>query len=265
MTEHDRERESRWGQGDQGGSRGYGEGERDWEAERQRGSGANRPGQQHPQHPQYPQRQGGYGQHSPGRYGSNTGAQWGGTGGSYGQGGLGGSYGSGHPDQGAGWMGHGQHGQGWYGGGQPQGGSRGKPPKGYQRSDERLREMICERLMEDGRIDASDVEIEVQGGRVTLAGSVDSRMSKYQIEDMIEQFGVGDVQNNLRIARAGEGGAQASPFPSPGAGSSQQHSSGGASSLGLSASGSLGDRTTGSSGTGSPASGGTNQGSKSNQ
>ena len=39
MTEHNRDQESRWGQGERGGSRGYGEGERDWSAERQWGSG----------------------------------------------------------------------------------------------------------------------------------------------------------------------------------------------------------------------------------
>jgi osmotically-inducible protein OsmY len=98
-------------------------------------------------------------------------------------------------------------------------GSRGKPPKGYQRSDDRLRELICERLMEDGRIDASEVEIEVQGGRVTLNGSVDSRMAKYQIEDVIEQFGVDDVQNNLRVSRGESGSMSSSTSGSPGVGS----------------------------------------------
>jgi BON domain len=55
--------------------------------------------------------------------------------------------------------------------------------------------------MEEGGIDASDVEVTVASGRVTLEGSVDNRMSKYQIEDMIETLGVGDVQNNLRVSR----------------------------------------------------------------
>jgi hypothetical protein len=123
---------------------------------------------------------------------------------------------------------------------------RGKPPRGYRRSDERLREMICERLMEDGNVDASDVEIEVKDGRVKLDGSVDSRMAKYQIEDMIESFGVGDVQNNLRISRdQGSSG-----------GTSQYGSSGGASTLGMSASGTTSDRTGGRIPTASGTSGG---------
>jgi osmotically-inducible protein OsmY len=83
---------------------------------------------------------------------------------------------------------------------------RGKGPKGYQRSDERLKEMICERLREDPDIDASEVSINVQGGRVTLDGTVDSRHAKNMVEDVAEQFGVSDVQNNLRVQRQETGG-----------------------------------------------------------
>jgi hypothetical protein len=110
--------------------------------------------------------------------------------------------------------------------------------------------MICERLMETSGIDASDVEVDVQGGRVTLEGKIDSRMSKYQIEDMIETMGVSDVQNNLRISReGGQSSASGSDRGSSGERSSQSGSSGGASSLGMSGSGSMSDRTsTGSSG-----------------
>lgn len=79
---------------------------------------------------------------------------------------------------------------------------RGKGPKGYQRSDERLKEMICERLRDDPEIDPSEVTINVQGGKVTLEGTVDSRHAKNAIEDAAEQFGVQEVQNNLRVQRA---------------------------------------------------------------
>lgn len=99
---------------------------------------------------------------------------------------------------------------GQYGGGSNYGNQsglhRGKGPKGYQRSDERLKEMICERLREDPDIDPSEVTISVQGGRVTLEGTVDSRHSKNAIEDVAEQFGVQDVQNNLRVQRASQAG-----------------------------------------------------------
>ena len=99
---------------------------------------------------------------------------------------------------------------GQYGGassyGTPSGLHRGKGPKGYQRSDERLKEMICERLREDPDIDPSEVTITVQGGRVTLEGTVDSRHCKNAIEDVAEQFGVQEVQNNLRVQRASQAG-----------------------------------------------------------
>jgi hypothetical protein len=86
-----------------------------------------------------------------------------------------------------------------------QGQHRGKGPKGYQRSDERLKEMICERLREDPDIDASEVTVNCQGGKITLDGTVDSRRTKNAIEDVAEQFGVEHVQNNLRVQRQGQG------------------------------------------------------------
>ena len=61
-------------------------------------------------------------------------------------------------------------------------------------------EMICERLTDDPRIDASDVTVEVNQGVVRLTGGVDERRTKYQIEDLIERCGgVQDVDNQLRI------------------------------------------------------------------
>jgi osmotically-inducible protein OsmY len=86
----------------------------------------------------------------------------------------------------------------------------GKGPKGYQRSDDRLKELICERLHDDPQIDPSEVTINVQGGKVTLEGTVDSRQTKNAIEDVAEQFGVQDVQNNLRVQRAAQTGESGS-------------------------------------------------------
>ncbi len=82
---------------------------------------------------------------------------------------------------------------------------RGKGPKGYQRSDERIKELLCERLSEDPDIDPSDVTITVVGGTITLEGTVDSRQTKNAIEDVADQFGLQDVQNNLRVQRQGQG------------------------------------------------------------
>jgi BON domain-containing protein len=82
----------------------------------------------------------------------------------------------------------------------------GKGPKGYKRSDERIREDVCERIARSG-IDADEVEVEVQGGEVTLTGTIRSRDEKRRLEDTIEDvFGVDEVQNHLRVTRPGEQG-----------------------------------------------------------
>lgn len=83
---------------------------------------------------------------------------------------------------------------------QSQGEHRGRGPKGYQRSDERIHEEVCECLTEDHFIDASNIEIDVQGGIVTLTGTVNSRHEKRRAEDLIETLsGVKDVNNSLRV------------------------------------------------------------------
>ena len=87
---------------------------------------------------------------------------------------------------------------------------RGKGPKNYQRSEERIKEMLCERLHDDPYIDASEVTVQVQGGRITLDGTVESRHMKNAIEDIAEQVGTQDVQNNLRVQKQGQGSQTAS-------------------------------------------------------
>lgn len=73
-------------------------------------------------------------------------------------------------------------------------------PKGYKRSDDRILEDVSERLMEDGHIDASDIEVGVQKGVVILKGSVPNRSMKRLAEDVsASALGVKDVQNQLRI------------------------------------------------------------------
>ena len=77
---------------------------------------------------------------------------------------------------------------------------RGKGPKGYERSDDRLKEMICERLSDDPNIDASEITVAVSGGVVKLTGTIDSRAEKYQVEELIERCGgVKDIDNQLRM------------------------------------------------------------------
>nr|WP_143524105.1 BON domain-containing protein [Xaviernesmea rhizosphaerae] len=77
---------------------------------------------------------------------------------------------------------------------------RGKGPKGYTRSDDRIRDDLNDRLADDGRLDASDIEVTVSSGEVTLSGTVTSRQDKRYAEDLAEAIsGVKHVQNNLRV------------------------------------------------------------------
>jgi hypothetical protein len=79
----------------------------------------------------------------------------------------------------------------------------GRPPRGYQRSDDRIREDICERLME-GPVDVGDVEVTVRDGEVTLSGTVEERWEKRAIEDIAAHVrGVHDVHNRVRVRPLG--------------------------------------------------------------
>jgi BON domain len=100
----------------------------------------------------------------------------------------------------------------------------GRGPKGYKRSDERIREDVCERLTEHPQIDASDFEVKVQGAEVTLIGTVNSRRAKRLAEDVAEQVsGVKDVSNQLRVKEGGSLGTSGHDVAAPG---SQPGSSG---------------------------------------
>ncbi|HYG43776.1 MAG TPA: BON domain-containing protein [Bordetella sp.] len=75
-------------------------------------------------------------------------------------------------------------------------------PKGYVRSDERVREDLCERLSRSG-LDVSDVSVDVSDGTVTLEGTVSDRRTKHAIEDCADDcVGVNDIQNHIRVNRA---------------------------------------------------------------
>jgi osmotically-inducible protein OsmY len=78
---------------------------------------------------------------------------------------------------------------------------RGKGPKGYTRSDDRIKEDVNERLSDDPHIDASEIEVSVENGEVTLTGTVDSRSAKRRAEDIVEALsGVKNVENRLRVS-----------------------------------------------------------------
>jgi hypothetical protein len=80
----------------------------------------------------------------------------------------------------------------------------GRMPQGYTRSDERIREDVCERLAH-GHIDPSNLSVKVEAGTVTLEGSVQSRQDKFHAEEVVESvLGVKDVDNRLRVRRGDE-------------------------------------------------------------
>jgi osmotically-inducible protein OsmY len=77
---------------------------------------------------------------------------------------------------------------------------RGRGPKGYRRSDERIKEDVNDRLSDDYYLDASDVEVTVTNTEVTLTGTVNSREDKRRAEDIAESVsGVTNVENRLRV------------------------------------------------------------------
>jgi hypothetical protein len=76
----------------------------------------------------------------------------------------------------------------------------GRGPRGYRRSDERIKEDVCQCLTDDHHIDASEIEVTVTDREVTLTGTVSSRMQKRHAEDLIERLpGVRDVINSIRV------------------------------------------------------------------
>jgi len=99
---------------------------------------------------------------------------------------------------------------------------RGRGPRNYSRSDERIREEVCDHLTDNEWLDASDVEVHVTAGEVVLSGAVDSRYAKRLAEGIAESVsGVTNVSNNLRVHnyQAVETSAQTPALPAgtPGA------------------------------------------------
>lgn len=86
---------------------------------------------------------------------------------------------------------------------------RGRGPRGYRRSDDRIREDVCEALTDDPYIDASSMDVTVKDCEVTLSGSVNSRDAKRRAESLVERLsGVKDVHNTLRVVSDQQRGEQ---------------------------------------------------------
>jgi hypothetical protein len=176
------ERESGWGRGEQGyaqGAYGYGRGQGSMGSEGYPGSA--------------------YGGYGSGTRGEEGGGGWSST--RYGQGP------SGYGPQGYSAERYGSYGQGgstdWNRGRGTSDwrvGHYGKGPKGYTRSDDRLREDVSDRLTEDPEIDASGLTVTVKEAEITLDGTVPERHMKRRAEDIAEGvMGVRQVHNRLRV------------------------------------------------------------------
>lgn len=80
------------------------------------------------------------------------------------------------------------------------GGYRGRGPKDYHRSEDRIREDVCDRLTDDDMLDATNIQVQIQGDNVILSGTVHNREQKRRAEDVAESIsGVRDVENRIRV------------------------------------------------------------------
>ena len=78
----------------------------------------------------------------------------------------------------------------------------GRGPKGYRRSDERIRDDVSDRLMAHPDVDAAEVEVRVSAGTVILSGVVDDLHQKRIAEHLADDvLGVEDVENRLKVKR----------------------------------------------------------------
>lgn len=77
---------------------------------------------------------------------------------------------------------------------------RGVGPRDYRRADETIYADVCEALTADADVDATNIEVSVKDGEVTLSGEVGSREEKRRAGDLADRIaGVRDVHNRLTI------------------------------------------------------------------
>jgi hypothetical protein len=79
----------------------------------------------------------------------------------------------------------------------------GRGPKGFRRSDDRIREDVCLTITRHPGVDGSDLDVDVSLGVVTLKGTVQERRMKHLAEIAAENLvGVKEVINQIRVRRA---------------------------------------------------------------
>jgi hypothetical protein len=80
---------------------------------------------------------------------------------------------------------------------------RGKRPRNYKRSRERILDDVAEALTREPELDAGEITVEVNDERdVVLGGEVGHKADKRLAEDLVaDVVGVHDVHNNIRVRR----------------------------------------------------------------
>lgn len=124
------------------------------------------------------------------------------------------------------------YGQSGMGSGQQ--GYRGRGPKGYQRSDDRIKEAVSDALEDADHVDAENIDVQVQNGEVTLTGTVSDRVQKRRAEECVEHLrGVKDVHNQLRVQQQSGMSSYGSQMAQSGQGSQSGRGAMGTGSMGM--------------------------------
>jgi osmotically-inducible protein OsmY len=84
----------------------------------------------------------------------------------------------------------------------PGGSQAGQSAKFHRRADDTIHEEIWELLSNSADLDATEIELHVEAGEVTLTGNVESRDARWLAEDLVNSVtGVREVTNRLKVAR----------------------------------------------------------------
>lgn len=79
---------------------------------------------------------------------------------------------------------------------------RGKGPRNYKRTDERIMEDIIDQLTREQSVDLTELEIEVKDGEVFLSGRAHDRYIRHKVEDVTDGIpGVKHIENAIRVSR----------------------------------------------------------------
>lgn len=77
---------------------------------------------------------------------------------------------------------------------------RGRGPRGYRRSPQRIFEDVCDRLTETPWVDAGDIEVRVEGETVVLEGVVHDSRERAVVNDVVSGVpGVVRIVNHLHV------------------------------------------------------------------